>query len=655
MAIAGSKAVGSNYNYFENLPKDVCLQILSYVTSDSRFKHLTGAALVSKTFLELCLSTFPQFNSVKSTFDKLGCLSAQLLKEFPEQFVRDATYRLLAIDEQGYQYSACTKENEGHLLTIFNSVSLQFITLDLADAVQQSGLAPVYEKVEHRYGIFDWGQQYPHDSNFGQHIVSCHSYKNRFIIVTHSGYSLWEWKNPNLPEIIHYSSPFRFFQEDERIYNSCFCNGTLFVQYNQLMHKMEKIDVEKDSSDWVSVTLRYVTQDFNPYKNQYLLVNIHDEFFLLSYHDEPCKGRRTYCQIVYDPEGQKWSGTDWYVKNSLIPEYLHYLKEDFNFDCKPIGTSQWSFVRHRLENCAYVFKEGKIWLGREFRLNTENLCKLAIYQNFLFLSYKTGDFRLFYLPSKYECTFDSKNLIQRYLSKKGGFLYALGIQSEEGVSQLKIVYSANQKICSISIPLERLLFQNDHDHEHFDSSSSSEEESKNDLLTQTVENNSESAKEKELNDQKVSLTKQESLITIESNPANSFQTQDVENNTESAKENDSTKQEANPSSTLQGRVLPFLPAPEVKNEILENEPPDGVVNQNRSIHKMILIAGGIFALIVAAASTTLIILHPGQVIYEGSGVILTLPAVLTISLGGFTALVVLAIGSYCWWKEKQIG
>lgn len=79
-------------------------------------------------------------------------------------------------------------------------------------------------------------------------------------------------------------------------------------------------------------------------------------------------------------------------------------------------------------------------------------------------------------------------------------------------------------------------------------------------------------------------------------------------------------------------------------------------NERRScFSNQITIIVSIVLLILAwaGASIALIVLHPGTVIYEGSGVILTLPAVLSLSIGGFVVLMSIAIGSYLWWKEKS--
>lgn len=42
-----------------------------------------------------------------------------------------------------------------------------------------------------------------------------------------------------------------------------------------------------------------------------------------------------------------------------------------------------------------------------------------------------------------------------------------------------------------------------------------------------------------------------------------------------------------------------------------------------------------------------------MVVYQGSGLILTMPAVLTLSIGGSASLLIIAIGSYRWWKENR--
>ncbi len=69
--------------------------------------------------------------------------------------------------------------------------------------------------------------------------------------------------------------------------------------------------------------------------------------------------------------------------------------------------------------------------------------------------------------------------------------------------------------------------------------------------------------------------------------------------------------------------------------------------------KIVFAAGAIFLTLALIATAVLIVYHPGTVIYKGSGIILTLPAVLTLSIGGSLGLTTVAVGSYLWWKQQR--
>ncbi len=69
--------------------------------------------------------------------------------------------------------------------------------------------------------------------------------------------------------------------------------------------------------------------------------------------------------------------------------------------------------------------------------------------------------------------------------------------------------------------------------------------------------------------------------------------------------------------------------------------------------KIVIVVGALFLAFAALGTTVLIVYHPGTVIYEGSGIILTLPAVLTLSIGGSLGLATMAVGSYLWWKQQR--
>lgn len=80
---------------------------------------------------------------------------------------------------------------------------------------------------------------------------------------------------------------------------------------------------------------------------------------------------------------------------------------------------------------------------------------------------------------------------------------------------------------------------------------------------------------------------------------------------------------------------------------------ESICNQSsQRINKITIVVGMAFFFLTAAATAALILLHPGLVVYQGSGVILTMPAVLVMSLGGTASVIVIAIGSYRWWKEN---
>lgn len=102
-------------------------------------------------------------------------------------------------------------------------------------------------------------------------------------------------------------------------------------------------------------------------------------------------------------------------------------------------------------------------------------------------------------------------------------------------------------------------------------------------------------------------------------------------------------------------IEPAKKMPEIKE--LPSEEPKTLVflttKPTPTVSKVITAIGAILFLLTAGASVALIALHPGLVVYQGSGMILTLPATLVISIGGPASLLVIAIGSFRWWKAQQ--
>lgn len=74
----------------------------------------------------------------------------------------------------------------------------------------------------------------------------------------------------------------------------------------------------------------------------------------------------------------------------------------------------------------------------------------------------------------------------------------------------------------------------------------------------------------------------------------------------------------------------------------------------RTAGKVTVVAGIVLLMITAATGTTLLLLHPGTIIFQGHGIILTLPTVLAVGAGGGLSLLSIAIGSYLWWKHRNL-
>lgn len=99
----------------------------------------------------------------------------------------------------------------------------------------------------------------------------------------------------------------------------------------------------------------------------------------------------------------------------------------------------------------------------------------------------------------------------------------------------------------------------------------------------------------------------------------------------------------------------------LKEKIDEGEGKDHVIpsfvffpnHSSQTVSKIVTVVGTLMLLLTVIVSISLIVSHPGLIVYQGSGVILTLPATLVLSLGGPASLLVLAIGSYRWWKTHN--
>lgn len=101
----------------------------------------------------------------------------------------------------------------------------------------------------------------------------------------------------------------------------------------------------------------------------------------------------------------------------------------------------------------------------------------------------------------------------------------------------------------------------------------------------------------------------------------------------------------------EGELVPEPPPP--------SEPPSSplLVTQEpvrKSLAERIVLVVGLAILALSVVATTLLILkHPGQVVFQNSRITLTLPALLTLNLGGASSIVLIAVGSYLWFKTSS--
>lgn len=122
--------------------------------------------------------------------------------------------------------------------------------------------------------------------------------------------------------------------------------------------------------------------------------------------------------------------------------------------------------------------------------------------------------------------------------------------------------------------------------------------------------------------------------------------------------------EENSDQLSSAEELSLAPQELMGSEIPESRPPPSPGNirilpiqQNsspcRTAGKVTVVAGIVLLVITAASGTTLLLLHPGTIIYQGHGIILTLPTILAVGIGGSLSLSTIAIGSYLWWKHRN--
>lgn len=88
-----------------------------------------------------------------------------------------------------------------------------------------------------------------------------------------------------------------------------------------------------------------------------------------------------------------------------------------------------------------------------------------------------------------------------------------------------------------------------------------------------------------------------------------------------------------------------------------NVPPDPLLipsDRSSSLGKILLVTGNIFLLLSAATFITLLVLHPGRVVYLSGNLTLTLPAILTFGGGSLVSLTLIAIGSYKTYRNQRL-
>ena len=69
--------------------------------------------------------------------------------------------------------------------------------------------------------------------------------------------------------------------------------------------------------------------------------------------------------------------------------------------------------------------------------------------------------------------------------------------------------------------------------------------------------------------------------------------------------------------------------------------------------RIAFVVSSIFLLLLFVGFMTCLVLQPGSIVYQGKGIILTLPTTLLMAGGGVVSLLMIAIGSCAWWRSLK--
>lgn len=543
----------------KELPPELWKIVLTYLQATSNLRHLTAMASLSKGFLRLCLTSCTMPLSVVGLpfISKCSFKNLEIAKS-PQE--RHNKQRLLAVDEQGRQYSCSQWLKYKHILNIMNLSTLRMTTLDLKTEILKTGIDSNFQKDK-------GGETLPY--SLGQQIVSCYPTQEGFIVVSQAGCSVWKWDAQGNPSLDRFVSPFKDYRGcHTQIRYSAFDGGWIFIQETKYSTAIQGLNLNDPEAKFSQVKISEEITDSRG-----------TDLFLHQIEGKPC--------LMCDPHSS-------FLNFKLIQNETDFLLEEEsyqvidvkNFDQPPCSSphwtlffaSNWSFEcgvytldKTKNASCLIVHHKGSVWMGPEFDLRMpieEDNERYLIYNDYLFLSYNDGSFRLVHLPSKSTCPCSNNKILKQFLAQNEMGLYWMSISAS-----------------TVDRPILKLVFQ--------ESSGS-------------------------LSEVEIPFYPDPSSSPIKSGEP----------------EEDKTSKEAPKSQQplkLTQKVLPSEYSP-----------------QDKLISGIVL-----FILAWVGTSIALIVLHPGMVVYEGNGVILTLPAVLTLSIGGFAALISIAVGSYRWWKEKS--
>lgn len=562
----------------ENVPNELWPIVLRHLAADPNMRHITAMAFVSKGFLSLCLSSFRMQVAFGGTiFIEKSSLEKLRIESCPIIGAHGGNQRLLTVDEQGRHYSCSQWLDHGHILSIMDPTTMKMTTLNLQKAFPEE----IDRDYQEQEGIFPFWQ--------GQRIVNCHPLQKGFIVVTVAGCSVWEWDSQGEPLFSRFTSPFEVYKgSDTEITFSALHESKLLIQ-QKYSQSLQVLDLEDPVSKFSEVTVsETIKSSVKAIKGSLTFT------YLCQIEGKPC--------LMYDDSSRHSShDTAYSLTVQLTQDQTGYVLEgaaepikidgELIFDLLPRGSPHWTlffqpqYGANKHKSCLCVVQNGVLWMGPEFGLRmprAENEEHYFIYNDYLFLSYQDGTFRLIHLLTKQDYFFNSQ-VLQHYLTQKKAILYWLSIeQITSGYPTLKLIVQNDNTLHQLEIPFD-------------------------------PENKS--IEEPDLQDPQII-----DLDEMEGPP--------VEQPAEKAKQ---------PPPQQRPRSI----------KKIEKDSPSCCSNK-------ITFWVGIALLILAGAATaTLIVLHPGTVVYEGNGVILSLPAVLVLSLGGSAALLTIAIGSYLWWKGRS--